>query len=441
MGEGLLGAPARTGAGVQADTLELLADAGLVRQGNSLLLAGVPLSIIAAGAGTPAYVYNAEVIRRQFQALDQAFAAVPHRLAYAVKANGNLAVLRILRDLGAGADIVSGGELARALAAGFSPDRIVFSGVGKSDEELAAAVDAGIGHIHLESAAELAALAAVATDRQRRTRVGIRVNPDVTADTHPFIATGQGGIKFGVPFDQVVPLALEVCRHPLLELDTIAMHIGSQLLSPEPYLQGIQRLLDLVARLRQAGVTSLRHLDVGGGIGIRYRDERPMPPAQLADAIVPLIREAGLTLVLEPGRYLVGSAGVLLTTVLSRKHSGGKELVIVDAGMNDLVRPSHYMAYHEIAEVEAAGRHTAPVDVVGPVCETGDFLARDRVLPGLERGERLVVLGGGAYGFVMASNYNTRPRPAEVMVDAGRWWVARAREAVETLYRSERVTP
>lgn len=426
--------------GVGEGVLGLLADAGLDRRGGSLALGGVPLSAIAEGAGTPAYVYNADVIRRQYRALDHAFAAVPHRLAYAVKANANLAVLRILRDLGAGADIVSGGELARALAAGFSPDCVVFSGVGKSDEELAAAVGAGIGHIHLESAAELAALGAIATGAERRIRVGIRVNPDVTADTHPFIATGQGGIKFGVPFDQVVPLALEAGRHPHLELDTIAMHIGSQLLKPEPYVEGIRRLLDLVGRLREAGVTSLRHLDVGGGIGIRYRDERPMPPEQLAEAIVPLIRDTGLSLLLEPGRYLVGSAGVLLTTVLSRKHSGGKELVIVDAGMNDLVRPSHYMAYHEIAEVESGGRQAASVDVVGPVCETGDFLARDRVLPGLERGERLAVLGGGAYGFVMASNYNTRPRPAEVMVDDGRWWVARPREAVETLYRSERVT-
>ncbi|HET7241243.1 MAG TPA: diaminopimelate decarboxylase [Gemmatimonadales bacterium] len=431
----------RGGSGAQADTDLLLGDAGLERRGASLILGGVPLSAIAEGAGTPVYVYNAEVIRRQYGALDQAFAAVPRRLAYAVKANANLAVLRILRDLGAGADIVSRGELARALAAGFPPDRIVFSGVGKSDEELSAAVDAGIGHIHLESAAELAALAAIAAGRRRRITVGIRVNPDVTADTHPFIATGQGRIKFGVPFDQVVPLALEVCRHPQLGLDTIAMHIGSQLLSPEPYVEGIRRLLELVGRLREAGVTSLRHLDVGGGIGIRYRDERPMLPELLAAAIVPLIRDSGLTLVLEPGRYLVGSAGLLLTTVLSRKHSGGKELVIVDAGMNDLVRPSHYMAYHEIAEVESAGRPAAPVDVVGPVCETGDFLARDRVLPGLERGERLAVLGGGAYGFVMASNYNTRPRPAEVMVDDGRWWVARARESVEMLYLSERVTP
>jgi diaminopimelate decarboxylase len=441
VGKGVLGAPGHRGGGARAASDLLLADAGLERRGRSLVLAGVPLSTIAEAAGTPAYVYNAEVVRRQYRALDQAFAAVPHRLAYAVKANANLAVLRILRDLGAGADIVSGGELARALAAGFAPDRIVFSGVGKTDDELAAAVDVGIGHIHLESAAELAALGSIAAGRQRRTRVGIRVNPDVTADTHPFIATGQGGIKFGVPVDQVVPLALEVRGHPFLELDTMAMHIGSQLLDPGPYLEGIRRLLELVARLREAGVTSLRHLDVGGGIGIRYRDERPLAPEHLAEAIVPLIRDAGLTLVLEPGRYLVGSAGVLLTTVLSRKHSGGKELVIVDAGMNDLVRPSHYLAYHEIAEVESAGRPAAPVDVVGPVCETGDFLARDRELPGLERGERLVVLGGGAYGFVMASNYNTRPRPAEVVVDDGRWWVARAREAVDELYRSERVTP
>ena len=428
MGQGVLGA-------------ELLADAGLERRGGSLVLAGVPLTAIAEGAGTPAYVYNAEVIRRQYRVLDQALAGAPHRLAYAVKANANLAVLRILRDLGAGADIVSGGELARALAAGFPPERIVFSGVGKTDEELAAAVDAGIGHIHLESAAELEALNRIAEGRPRPVRVGVRVNPDVTADTHPFIATGQGGIKFGVPFDQVVPLALEVCGHSRLELDTIAMHIGSQLLEPGPYVEGVGRLLELVARLRAAGVTTLRHLDVGGGIGIRYRDERPMPPEQLAAALVPLVRDSGLTLVLEPGRYLVGSAGLLLTTVLSRKHSGGKELVIVDAGMNDLVRPSHYLAYHEIVEVESRGRPAAPVDVVGPVCETGDFLARDRTLPGLERGERLAVLGGGAYGFVMASNYNTRPRPAEVVVDGGRWWVARAREAVDELYRTERMTP
>jgi diaminopimelate decarboxylase len=441
VGESVLTATA-TGQGARgADTALLFEDAGLERRGRSLVLGGVSLREIADGAGTPAYVYNAEVIRRRHAALDHALQEVPHRIAFAVKANANLAVLRVLRGLGAGADIVSGGELARALAAGFPPERIVFSGVGKTDAELAAAVEAGIGHVHLESTAELEALAAIVARAGRPVRVGIRVNPDVTADTHPFIATGQGGIKFGVPFDQVVPLGLAVARHPLLTLDTIAMHIGSQLLDARPYAEGVTRLLELVDRLRGAGVGGITTLDIGGGLGIRYRDESPLAPETLARTVIPLVRGTGLHLTLEPGRYLVGSAGVLLTTVLSRKHSGGKDLAIVDAGMNDLVRPSHYMAYHEMAEVETHGRAVAEVDVVGPVCETGDFLARDRPLPALERGERIAVLGAGAYGFVMASNYNTRPRPAEVMVDGGRWWVARPRESVEELYRTERLSP
>ena len=439
MGQGVLnrGAAARGG----ADTQRLFEDAGLERRSRSLVFGGVALSAIADAAGTPTYVYNADVIRRQYRVLDQALAGTPHRIAFAAKANANLAVLRVLRDLGAGADIVSGGELARALAAGFPPERIVFSGVGKSDEELTAAVRAGIGHVHLESAAELESLAAIVAREQRPLRVGIRVNPDVTADTHPYIATGQGGIKFGVPFDQVVPLGIAVSRHPLLTLDTIAMHIGSQLLEPGPYAEGVRRLLEGVDRLRAAGVERITTLDIGGGLGIRYRDETPLTPEVLARTLLPLLRDRELTVTLEPGRYLVGSAGVLLATVLSRKHSGGKDLVIVDAGMNDLVRPSHYQAYHEVVELEAHGRGAAEVDLVGPVCETGDFLARDRELPALERGERIAVLGAGAYGFVMASNYNTRPRPAEIMVDGGAWWVARPRERIEELYRTERMGP
>jgi diaminopimelate decarboxylase len=428
------------GQSVLSDPL-LFEETGLERRGRSLYLAGVALSEVADRAGTPVYVYNADVIRRQFRELDAALAGIPHRIAFAVKANSNLGVLRVLRDLGAGADIVSGGELARALAAGFAPDRIVFSGVGKTDEELTAAVEAGIGHVHLESTAELAALGRIVADQGKPMRVGIRVNPDVTADTHPYIATGQGGIKFGVPFDQVVPLALAVQGTPCLTLDTIAMHIGSQLLDSRPYAEGLGRLLELLPRLRAAGVNGIRHLDVGGGIGIRYRDERPLTPKVLADAMLPMLHGSDLTLILEPGRFLVGNAGVLLTTVLSRKHSGGKDLVIVDAGMNDLVRPSHYMAYHEMVEVEQSGRPGAEVDVVGPVCETGDFLARDRVLPGLDRDDRLAVLSAGAYGFVMASNYNTRPRPAEVVVDGNRWWVSRPREELKDLFSTEQLSP
>jgi len=439
VGEGLLTVGSLAGRGAGAGTL--LAEAGLVRRGPSLVMEGVRLSEIAEQVGTPAYVYNLPVIRARYAALDAALAAVPHRICFAIKANGNLGVLRAFKELGAGADIVSGGELARALAAGFPAERIVFSGVGKSDAELVAAVEAGVGHVHLESGAELAALAAIVERRGRPVRVGIRVNPDVTADTHPYIATGRGGIKFGVPIDQVLPLALEIGRHPLLTLDTLAMHIGSQLLDPRPFREGVERLLELVAALRAAGVTTVQSLDIGGGLGIRYRDEEPLAPATLMQALLPGIRESGLALVLEPGRYLVGSAGVLLTEVLSRKHSGGKDLVIVDAGMNDLVRPSHYKAYHEIVELEARAGAVLPVDVVGPVCETGDFLALDRALPPLERGDCLALLGAGAYGFVMSSNYNSRPRAAEVIVDRDRWWVARTRESIEDLYRGEHADP
>jgi diaminopimelate decarboxylase len=419
----------------------LFADAGLERRGPSLVLGGVRLSEVAERVGTPTYIYNAGVIRRQYHRLDEALAPVPHRICFAVKANSNLAVLRLFRDLGAGADIVSGGELLRALAAGFPGERVVFSGVGKSQAELELALNSGVGHIHLESADELAKLGTLADRLGQDLTVGIRVNPDVTADTHPYIATGQGGIKFGVPFDQVLELARAVNGHRRLRLDSIAMHIGSQILDPSPYRQGVARLAELVREIRAAGIDTLRNLDIGGGLGIRYKEETPLDPALLAAAVLPLARETGLTIVLEPGRFLVGSAGLLLTTVLSRKHSGGKELVLVDAGMNDLVRPSHYMAYHEIVELETHGRPDGAVDVVGPVCETGDFLARDRKLPGLAAGEQLAVLGAGAYGFVMASSYNSRARPAEVLVDEGRWAVIRPRERVEDLFAGEIADP
>ena len=446
MGEGVLkvdrpAGGAAAGGGAPGVDPALLEDAGLERRGTTLCLGGVPLGAIADRVGTPTYVYHAEVIRQRYRELDRALEPLPHRICYAVKANSNLAVLRVLRDLGAGADIVSGGELRRALAAGFAPEQIVFSGVGKSDAELEAAVAAGIGHIHLESAEELSVLAAIARGAGRRMKVGIRVNPDVSAATHPYISTGQGGIKFGVPYDQVVDLAVRAARESALELDTLAMHLGSQLLDPAPYREGVLRLLELWRQLRAAGVESITALDLGGGIGIRYRDETPLAPARLAEAVLPLLRSTGLTVTVEPGRYLVGSAGVLLTQVLSRKRSGGKDLVIVDAGMNDLVRPSHYGAYHAIVEVELQGRAPGLVDVVGPVCETGDFLALDRVLPGLARGDRLAVLGAGAYGFVMSSTYNTRPRPAEVLVDRGRFAVVRPRIRDEEIFQDETVEP
>jgi diaminopimelate decarboxylase len=447
VGEGVLSGKAeragsgRAGAGSVISRELLFTDAGLERRGPSLYLGTVSLSEIAREVGTPVYVYHADPIRERYRMLDAALQPLRHRICFAVKANSNLGVLRILRELGAGADIVSAGELARALAAGFSPESIVFSGVGKTAAELKAAIQARVGHLNVESTEELELLASVAEEARATVQVGIRVNPDVTTDTHPYISTGKSGIKFGLPTDRVLPAAEYIARHPRLELTTIAMHLGSQLIEVDPYLEGIDRLLQLVQQLGQAGISSIRVIDIGGGLGIRYAEERSVDPTELARAIVPRLQQSGLTVYMEPGRFLVGSAGVLLTRVLYRKHSGGKEFVVVDAGMNDLVRPSHYQAYHEIVELEERGRPPSRADVVGPVCETGDFLALDRRLPGLQAGDHLAVLGAGAYGFVMASNYNSRPRPAEVIVDNGGWWVSRARETVEDLFRSERASP
>jgi diaminopimelate decarboxylase len=412
-------------------------DAGLTRRRGALSLGAVPLEAIAAEVGTPVYVYNAAAIRERFRVLDAALAGVPHRICYAVKANSTLAVLRILRDLGAGADIVSGGEMARALAAGFGPDRIVFSGVGKAESELRGAVRAGLGHLNVESVEELRRLAAIAEAERTDVAVGIRVNPDVTTDTHPYISTGKSGIKFGVPADQVPAAAALIADHPRLRLTTLAMHLGSQLADTEPFRLGIGRLLELAARIERGG-RRLEVLDIGGGLGIRYGHEPAMDPDRFAAAVVPLLAPTGYMVYLEPGRFLVGSAGVLVTEVLYRKHSGGKEFVVVDAGMNDLVRPSHYQAYHEIVALDEVGG-TVRADVVGPVCETGDFLALDRDVPDVAAGERLAVLGAGAYGFVMASNYNSRPRPAEVLVDGDSYRVVRARESYADLWRGEAV--
>jgi diaminopimelate decarboxylase len=427
------------GQGVLTDSR--FADAGLERRGGALLVAGVPLADIARQVGTPVYVYNAGAIRERYRALDAALAGVPHRICYAVKANSTLAVLRLLRDLGAGADIVSGGEMARALAAGFPAERIVFSGVGKASVELQQAVRGRLGHLNVESVEELHRLAVIADQERADVAVGIRVNPDVTTETHPYISTGKSGIKFGVPVDQVPAAADFIAAHPRLRLTTLAMHLGSQLSDTDPFRQGIARLLELAARLRGDGRHAIEVLDIGGGLGIRYHREQAMDPERFAAAVVPLLAPSGYTVYLEPGRFLVGSAGVLLTEVLYRKHSGGKEFVVVDAGMNDLVRPSHYQAYHEIVALDDGERPTIRADVVGPVCETGDFLALDREVPDVSPGEHLAVLGAGAYGFVMASNYNSRPRAAEVMVDGERWWLARARETVEQLYQGEQMGP
>jgi diaminopimelate decarboxylase len=396
---------------------------------------------IADRVGTPAYVYSANLIRAQYYALDDALNAVPHRICYSVKANGNLAVLRVLQQLGAGADIVSLGELRKALATGFAPDSIVFSGVGKTPAELEEAIRAGVGYLNVESPAELDALLAAADRVGKPAGVGIRVNPDVAADTHPYTKTGDKTAKFGIPFDEVVAVARRISQSRHLKLRAIAMHLGSQITDVEPYKRGTAKLLELVSAIRASGITTLEALDVGGGLGVRYHDEKALSLKDWAEVAGLPVKTAGLKLLCEPGRFLVANAGVLVTRVLYRKHAGGKEYVIVDAGMNDFVRPSHYNAHHEIVPLIDAQRETEIVNVVGPVCETGDFLALDRKLPAPEPGEYLAVLGTGAYGFVMSSTYNARPRPPEVMVDGDRYFVARARETLDDLLRGETLNP
>jgi len=421
----------------------LLADAGLARdEAGELRMGGVPLRVVASAVGTPTYVYHAGVIRDRYHALSAALADLPHTLCYAVKANSTAAVLRLLAGQGAGADIVSGGELERALRAGFPPERIVFSGVGKSEAELEAAVRAGLGQVNVESVEEAGLLAAVAARLGGEARVGLRVNPDVTTETHPYISTGKHGIKFGIPADQVGEAAARVTASPGLRLTGLAVHLGSQLLHAAPYAEALQRLLGLLPAVQQVAGGTVESLGLGGGLGIRYTgQEEALAPEAFAAAVAPAVRSTGLHLHLEPGRCLVGSAGVLLSRVLYRKHSGGRDFVIVDAAMNDLVRPSHYGAHHEIVPVGPPAAARARADVVGPICETGDFLALDRDLPDLAAGDLVAVLGAGAYGFAMSSQYNSRPRAAEVLVDGGRWGTCRARETVEDLVRGETATP
>ena len=396
------------------------------------------LRAIAVRVGTPAYVYSANLIRAQYYGLEDALASVPHRICYSVKANGNLAVLKVLQQLGAGADIVSVGELRRALAAGFKPDDMVFSGVGKTPAELEEAIGAGVGYLNVESAAELDALLAAAERVGKVAGVGIRVNPDVAADTpHPYTKTGEKTTKFGVPYDEVVSVAARITSSRRLKLRALAMHLGSQIVDIEPYRRGTLKLLELVAAIRAAGKGSIEALDVGGGLGVRYHNEKTPSLKEWVEAVGLPVKAAGLTLLCEPGRYLIANAGVLLTKVLYRKHAGGKEYVIVDAGMTDFVRPSHYNAHHEIVPLQDGSRPVETVNVVGPICESGDFLALDRKLPHVTAGEYLAVLGTGAYGFVMSSTYNARPRPPEVMVDGDRYFIARAREVLEDLWKGE----
>lgn len=400
---------------------------------------GVSLEHIAATWGTPCYVYSRAALAAAYQAYEQALGAYPHLICYAVKANSNLAVLNVLARLGAGFDIVSGGELARVLAAGGDPGKVVFSGVGKTEAEMRAALNADILCFNVESESELMKLNRVAGATGRTARISLRVNPDVDARTHPYIATGLKESKFGIPYDRAYDLYLQAAGMPHLEITGIDCHIGSQLLDTAPFAEALERVLILADRLIDAGIR-LEHIDMGGGLGVRYGEETP--PA-VGDYIEVLLRQmAGRRerLLVEPGRSLVANAGVLIARVLYLKHGDGRNFAVVDAAMNDFMRPSLYDAWHDVQPVRARTGVTRRYQIVGPVCESGDFLARDRDLV-LSEGDLLAIVSAGAYGMSMSSNYNTRPRAAEIMVDGTQAHVVRARERIAELFASERVLP
>jgi diaminopimelate decarboxylase len=398
----------------------------------------VPLPDLVARWGTPLYVYSRNGIRERYNALDAALADVPHLIAYSVKANGNLGVLRTLAELGAGADIVSGGELHRALAAGIPAERIVFSGVGKTLPELAAALRAGIYAFNVESEGELCALSDLAETLGVRAPVALRVNPDIETPTpHEYTRTGHAATKFGIAAARARDLYSIAAKMPGIHVRGIDVHIGSQILTVEPFARALEHVLDMAEDLRRHEDIDLEFVDLGGGVGISYAGEKRLTPEEFAAAVVPPVSEAGLKLVVEPGRSIVGEAGVLVTRVLYVKEGGGKRFVITDAGMNDLLRPSHYAGWHVVEPVCSEDRPRGHVDVVGPICETGDFLALDREMELPQPGELLAIHTVGAYGFSMASQYNQRPRPAEVLVDGAEATLVRRRETLEDLIAAE----
>ena len=400
----------------------------------------VPVQDIAAKIGTPFYLYSHATLTRHFQVFSEAFDGVPKLICYSAKANTNLAVLKLFADLGCGLDIVSGGELYRGLKAGFSPDRIVYSGVGKTVDEIDYALDTGILMFNVESLAELEQINLRAGKLKRRAPVSIRVNPDVDPKTHPYTATGLKKNKFGIGFDVALESYRVAGELEHIEIVGVDCHIGSQITEAEPFQAALGNLKDLINELKSMG-THIRYLDMGGGLGITYADETPPTLREYAAAIMTQLKDMELQLILEPGRVLVGNAGILVTEVLYRKSGEVKNFVIVDAGMNDLMRPTLYNAFHAIEPVVNSRKDVIVADVVGPICESGDFLAIDRSISNVQRGDLLAVMSAGAYGYVMSSNYCSRPRVAEVMVKGDRFNVVKAREGYEDLVRGEAVPP
>jgi diaminopimelate decarboxylase len=403
---------------------------------RKLYCEAVSVAVLARRLGTPFYLYSQTALAGQFRAFDAAFAPVPHLTCYAVKANSNLALLSLFGKLGAGFDVVSRGELMRVLAAGMKAGRVVFSGVGKTADEIDFGLKRGILQFNVESAAELGMIEARARALGKRAGISLRVNPDVDSGTHPYISTGTYRHKFGIPVADAFEMYRRAGRSRHLRITGIACHIGSQVTSIEPFEQALLRLKKVFLALRAEGI-AMHHLDLGGGLGIVYDQEKPPDPGAYARAMIAALDGLDCTLILEPGRVIVGNAGILVTRVLLTKQTAGKHFVVVDAGMNDLIRPSLYGSHHGIQAVARKERGSIRADVVGPICESGDFFARDRHLPAVRANDLLAIMSAGAYGFVLASNYNTRPRPAEVLVRGDRYKIIRKREQFRELIRGE----
>ena len=405
---------------------------------NELYCENVPVSKIARDVGTPVYIYSHATLSRHFDVFDSAFKGVNHLTCFSMKSNSNGAVLNVFSQQGGGVDIVSGGELFRALKAGVVPEKIVYSGVGKREEELAYALESGILLFNVESAQEMHSLNRVAERMGKKAKIALRVNPDVDPKTHPYISTGLKENKFGVSIKDAIEQYSVASGLKGLQVAGVSCHIGSQLTSISPFVDALKKLKDLIERLTRLGMR-IDYLDLGGGLGITYEDESPPPPTEYAAAIQAELGETGLTLILEPGRVLVGNAGILVAEVIYTKISDDKIFFVVDAAMNDLMRPSLYNSYHEIRPVRVTGRKKVKADIVGPICESGDFLAKNREVVAFEPGELLAVMSAGAYGFSMSSTYNSRPRACEVMGKGDRFSVIREREKMEDLIRGEKV--
>ena len=407
-------------------------------EGDALWIEGVRLTDIAAAVGTPCYVYSRAALEQHWLAFDAAFGDYPHQICYAVKANGSLAILDLLGRLGSGFDIVSGGELERVLRVGGAPSQIIFSGVGKSKAEIRRALQVGIKCLNLESDAELYRVNDVAEQSGLKAPIAIRINPDIDAKTHPYIATGLRDNKFGIAVEAAVETYRAACAMDNVEVLGVACHIGSQLIELSPFLNALERTIDFVFELQNEGI-ELTHLDLGGGLGIRYGDESPPSPREYIVALLEILHRRGcrLPVSIEPGRSIVGNAGVLLTRVEYLKENAWRNFAVIDAAMNDLIRPALYQAWHDVLPVNRAdGKNAKVYDIVGPVCESGDFLAKDRRLATAE-GEVLAIGSAGAYGFVLSSNYNARPRAAEVMVDGDEFHLVRPRETFEQMLGDE----